>query len=680
MSADRDAAILRGAYSRGYLPDPALTVTEWSDLHRRLPSASASEPGRFDSARTPYMREIMDALTLSHPCADLALIKGTQIGGSEAMYNTIFYAADMAPSPILMVMPTIDFARKVSRQRLQPSIDATPRLAARFSKPRSRTHSNTALLKEFVGGMLLLVGANSASGLRGMPARVVLQDEIDAFTGDAGGEGDPCVIADKRSDTFLRAKRVKCSTPKIKGSSRIDHYYRAGTQARYHVACPHCDELLWLRWPQMRWRVDDDGTVESVWYDCEHCGAAIDESAKPAMMREWPAGRARHVHDRPGRGAVLADDDPHPHALWARIDDRIVRYLPEFDRPLSWHVSALYSPLGWYSWTSAVEDWIRAQTDEYDESSGESLAQVFANTVLGEAYTLPGEAPETNAIRKRAEAYDQGMLPAVPVLLVGAVDVQGDRLEVQIEAFGEGEESWVIDWQVIAGDPSKQGAGSVWEALAQLRAKTYRHPDGRTIGLSAMAIDSGYLTQDVYDFCREHARRHVIATKGFMRAGAPVLSRANRADVDQRGMYVRRGVQLRHIGVDTIKERLFRRLAIETPGPCYQHFPRWLPAEYFDQLASEKLVTRRVRGREKRTWEKTRERNEALDLKILAYAAAVHAGLQRVDWRRLRAHQPQVAEQEASEQPHEQEAVTAPTPPRSRRSPWGRTARPYIGW
>jgi phage terminase large subunit GpA-like protein len=672
--------LCREIAGRALAPEPELTVSQWADRHRRLSSKASAEFGQWQTSRTPYLREMMDAMTPSHPCTDGDFAKGTQIGGSEAIYNAIGYLADQVPCPVMLVMPTTETGKRVSRQRLQPMIDETPALQTKFSEAKSRSSSNTVLMKDFPGGLLVVAGANSGPGLRSMPMRVVLQDEIDAYPDDVDGEGDPCAVADKRTDQFSRAKRFKCSTPKIKGKSRIARRFEAGSQARYHVPCPHCRHLQHLRWAQMRWamvrrrelvcggcggisEIDLDATgvhacmhckasvaisaettrelgtdeVERAWYECEACGQEIDEHHKTAMMEEWPAGLARHIHQAPGPGQVLADDDPDPHALWAMVRGELKRFRPRYTRGLSWHVSALYSPLGWFSWAKGVKQYLESKKGGYDEESGESLEQVFYNTVLGEAYEVPGEQPKVNLIKQRCEAYALGAVPVSGLLLAGGVDVQSDRLEVEVDAFGEGEECWLVDFQVIHGDPAKHGIGSVWEQLAEYRNKAFPHAGGQTLRMLAMAVDSGYATQDVYDFCRHYAHRHVLATKGDDgQAGKPVLGRPSWQDVNHRGQKLKRGVQLWHVGTDTSKERLYRRLDLEAPGPGYQHFPRGLPDEYFDQLTSEKLIRRRVRGLEKREWVKTRERNEALDLKILCYAAAIYAGLQRVNWQQLR--------------------------------------------
>lgn len=676
-------ALCRSVASRALAPEPVLTVSSWADRNRVLSSKASGEPGQWETSRTPYLREIMDAMSLSHPCKDLAFMKGTQIGGSEAIYNMIGYVADRVPCPVMLVMPTTDGAKKVSRQRIAPMIEETPALRRKIATQKSRDSANTMLMKDFPGGMLVMAGANSGPGLRNMPMRVVLQDEVDAYPESVDDEGDPCKVADKRTDQFAaRAKRMKCSTPKLKGKSRIEKQFEAGTQGRYHVPCPHCGHEQWLRWQQMRWswimrrdmtcracggisEVDDAATsaqcqhceavsaldehnsarvesdeVERAWYECEGCGQGIEEYHKTAMLE---AGR--YIHDAPGAGEVLADDDTDPFAIWARVRGKVVRFLPRWVRPMSWHVSALYSPLGWKSWFDCVREYVDATAGGYNEETGESDEQVFVNTVRGEAYEVVGEQPEINTLKQRVEAYELRTVPAGAMLLTAFVDVQGDRLEFEVDGFGRGEECWTIDHQVIHGDPREHGPGSVWEALEKLRDRSYEHAGGQTLRISALGIDSGYLTQDVYAFCRKWSHKHVIPTKGVPGTGKPIVGTPTLVDVNHRGKKIKRGVRLFPIGVDTAKERFYSRLDLgvekesgtvtQRDGPGYQHFPRGLPDEYFEQVTSEKLIRRRVRGGERFDWIKTRERNEALDLKIGCHAVAIYAGVQRLNWDQL---------------------------------------------
>lgn len=653
------------------------------------------------TARVPFMREIMDAQSPTHPCQESGLKKGTQIGASEAMFNVIGYYVDNSPCPILLVMPTTDMAKLQSKQRIQPMLEESVSLREKVRPARARDSGNTVLLKKFRGGMLRITGANSGPGLRSMPVRVLNGDEIDAWPGDVDNEGDPMAVVRKRTDTFgARKKEFFASSPKIKGSSRIDRFYLSGTQARYEVPCPHCEHEQPLVWEQMRWamvkrrelvckacggitplaadsaavcahcsvhRADDEirlvdtEDLERAWYECESCQGEIEDRHKTSMF-----ARGRHIHRAPGPGKVLADDDPHPHAIWARLDAKVVRYLPTFSRPLTWHIPGLYSPLGWFSWTKAVQQYLEARRGGFDEESGESLLQVFWNTVLGEAFEVEGEQVDVNVLSLRAEPYELGTVPAGGLLLSASIDVQGNRLEFKCKAYGRGEESWLVDYQVIHGDPT---LADVWDQAMRLRERAYRHAGGQSVYIAAMGVDAGYLTQTVYDFCRKYSRKHVYAIKGDDGPGKPVIGPERKVDFSHRGKAIKHGAAVRIVGVDTVKERIFANLAITEPGPGYCHFPRGMPLEYFEQLTSEKKIARRKRGRLTHEYVKTRERNEALDLEGYCYAIAVLAGLKRVDWNHLeRVINPQQRDIFAAAPT---EAVQTSAPPSPRPSPAG---------
>lgn len=660
--------LVRDAIAAALAPDPDLLVSEWADAHRIVSSKASGRPGKWDTNTVPYMREIMDAMSLTHPCTHGDFMKGTQIAGSEAMYNAIGYCIDKVPCAQMLVMPTVDMMKLTSRLRISTMIDETPALASKVGSQKSRESSNTTLQKEYPGGMLLMRGANSGPGLRSASVRVLNLDEVDAYPDDVDGEGDPCVLAEKRVESYgSRAKVFACSSPKIKGKSRIERRYQRGSRARYYVPCPHCAHEQFLHWNQIRWdmeqrnehhcsacgsvteyhdaapaacahcsitvKAEDLKTaatedVANAWYECESCTQRIDEHFKTQMLE-----RGRHIHEMPGPCEMLVDNDPHPHAIWARIGGQVKRVLPRYRRPLSWHVSALYSPLGWFSWRKAVQQKLEAQRGGYHTDSGESLEQVFYNTVLGETYEVKGEQPADDMLKLRAEPYDLGTVPAGALLLTASVDLQGDRFEVKVKGYGRGLESWLVDYHVIPyAFGAKQPGPDDWAKVLAVRDKGYPHASGNTLRITAMAVDSGYLTQEVLAFCRTYTHKHIIATKGSSARGKAIMGRPSAVDVNHNGKVIKGGVQLWHVGADTAKEQVYSRISITEPGPGYMHFPRNLPDEYYQQLTAEKVIRKRVKGAEVLEWVKTRERNEALDLEVLCNAAAIYAGALRANW------------------------------------------------
>ena len=111
-------AEVRAAWCAGIKPEPMLTVSQWADQHRMLSSRGSAEPGRWRNSRTPYLAEIMDCLSPSHPAQRVVFMKGAQIGGTECGNNWIGYIVHHAPGPMLAVQPTVELGKRFSRQRM----------------------------------------------------------------------------------------------------------------------------------------------------------------------------------------------------------------------------------------------------------------------------------------------------------------------------------------------------------------------------------------------------------------------------------------------------------------------------------------------------------------------------------------------------------------------------------
>jgi phage terminase large subunit GpA-like protein len=587
---------LRGA-ADGLTPDPDLTVSAWADTYRMLDSKGSAEPGPWRTDRTPYLREIMDALSATSPVHTTVVAKGAQLGLTEAGNNWLGYCIHQAPGPILCLMPTDQTAEDNVRTRIDPLIETTPAIAERVPARGSKEGGNTLTRKDFPGGALIIRGANAPSKLRSLPIRYLMLDEVDAYELDLGGEGDPVALAQARSRTFgARRKVFAISTPTIEGRSRIWSMFEGTDQRRYFVPCPHCSEPQTIEWDRIRW--DDDSDP---WLACEHNGCVIEE---------------RH------KGRMLAAGEWRPTADCA---DPNVR---------GYHLSALYSPLGWLSWRQVRDEFVAAKREK-----DVSKLKTWVNTVLGECWAEQGEAPEWARLYARREPYELNRVPKDGLVLTAGVDVQQNRLEVELRAWGPRLESWSIDYRVLTGDVHDlDGEASPWRALAAIVSETWCHELGGRIGLSVMAVDSGFATQAVYRWCRRFPSTRVLAVKGSDTA-TTLVGRPKHVDVRQDGQVIRHGATLWTVGSSVGKSELYGWIRQEPPKPGelaptgWVHWPEY-DEEYFRQLTAEQLVTRVVRGYRRPQWEKTRERNEALDCAVYTRAAAAIAGVDRFDDRR----------------------------------------------
>ena len=534
----------------------------------------------------------MDALSAVHPARRVVFMKGAQVGASEGGNCWLGYIMHHVPAPALAVPPPVELAQRFSRQRIDPLREETPALRERVAPPRARDSGNTMLSKEVPGGILVLTGANSAVGLRSMTARFLFLDEVDAYPGDVEGEGDPIALAEARARTFgWRRKAYLVSTPTIAGRSRIEREYQASDQRRFYLPCPHCGAVQWLRFERLIWT---KGAPETVAYHCEACDGPIAEHHKTAMLAagEWRAT------------AVAAD----PHTI-------------------GFHISALYSPVGWLSWEQIARDWESAQGKPED-------LKTFRNTVLGETWQDRGEAPDWERLVERREDFRIGMVPPSALVLTAGVDVQDDRLECDVWGWAEGHTSWLVDHVVIPSSPRER---EPWDSLAKLLARDWPRPGGGAMRIAKACVDTGGRdTAAVYGHLRHLRDPRIAPTKGVdgWNRAQPVQG-PTLVDAMVDGRKLRRGLKLWTVSVSTWKADLYRRLWLgrgeaEDFPTGWVHLPAGIEIEWVKQLVAEQLrTTKDKRGFARQEWAKLRDRNEALDCAVLARAALWLLGADR---------------------------------------------------
>jgi phage terminase large subunit GpA-like protein len=543
-----------------------MTVSQWADRYRQLSSEASAEPGKWNTDRAPYQREIMDALCDPH-IETVVIMSSAQIGKTEIINNTIGYHIHLDPSPILLLQPTLEMAEAWSKDRFAPMLRDTSVLHGLVKDPRTRDSGNTLLHKRFPGGHITMAGANSPASLASRPIRIVLCDEVDRYPVSAGTEGDPVSLAKKRTTTFWNRKLMLTSTPTVKGASRIEAAYEQSDQRRFHVPCPHCGEFQVLKWQQVKWDSGEEGhKPETAYYACEVNGCVITEGERIPMIKG-----GRWVAEKP-----LTDI-------------------------AGFHISEIYSP--WVTLSQMVTDFLRAK------QLPETL-KTWVNTSLGEPWEEEGETLDADVLLTRKESWGDDA-PEQVVLVTAGVDVQGDRLEIEVKGWGVGEECWSLDYRVFYGDPAQD---TVWQELDAYLLKPIRSKLGVQLNIACVCVDSGgHHTQMVYEFCGNRALRGVFPVKGVSQPAKPLIGRPTRNN--------RYKLRLYPIGTDTAKEVIYSRLRITESGSGYFHFPLERDREYFLQLTAEKQITRFAKGVAKREWIKTRSRNEVLDCTVYALAA-----------------------------------------------------------
>lgn len=569
-------------------PPPDLKISEWADNYRRLSSESSSEPGKWNTDRAPYQREILDII--NDPLVEqVTIMSSAQVGKTELILNAIGYFAHFDPSPILAIQPTLEMAESFSKDRLSPMIRDCVELKNLFGGDGSKKGNNTLLHKKFKGGHITLAGSNSPASLASRPIRIVLFDECDRYPHSAGDEGDPMALAKKRTTTFYNKKIIAVSTPTIKNRSRIETEYLNGDQRKYYVSCPHCHKHINFIFKNLHWNEENPKDVS---YRCQECDALIDEGEKIKLLLN-----GKWIAERPFEG----------HA--------------------SFHLNELYSP--WKRWSEIVSDFLIAKKSPI-------TLRTFINTSLGETWEDKGEAPEWRRIYDKRESYQTNQVPMKGLFLTCSCDIQKDRIEAEVKAWGRNKENWSIDHRVFMGDTAKD---EVWEKLKSLINEFFQHESGSHLPIRMTCIDSGFNTQKVYDFVRNYSSTKVVAIKGNQNQQT-IISPPKAVDVTRDGNRVSRGLKVWSVGVNLIKSEIYSFLRMEKPTEDdlklnngnfpsgYYHFPEY-GEEFFKQLTAESLVVRTHKGYQKSEWVKTYERNEALDLSVYNRAAAAIVGIDR---------------------------------------------------
>jgi phage terminase large subunit GpA-like protein len=601
----RTAGVLERLLRLYLQPPPRVDVAEWAAQYRYI--AKGPERGRWRNERTPYLVEPMQCASSHTPFERVALMFATQMGKSELIYNAMMQRIHTDPQDMMMVQPTLQDAQEHSALRFLPTILQTPIMTGLVAVKRSRHESTSWRSRTMRGGFaIFFAGANSASSLASKPLGFAVADEVDKWPADVDNNGPPLGLLEERMSNFGNRKLLICSTPGIYQHSVIESEYLKSDKRQYHVPCSHCGERQVLVWGSedghgLKWLKTAGGHArpETAVYMCQFCGAANEERFKTD---------------------ALANGIWMPQAPGANGGRRA-----------GFHLNKLYSPLGWRSWSALVEEFETAT--EKSRIGDKSPLKKFKQSTLAETWKDDGTGGDADLLRQRAEPYEMGIVPHGGLMLTMGIDVQPDRLECRVWAFGRGEESWLVQRHIIYGDPNfDEGTeGSPWSDVNEVRRTSLRHASGTRLLIEATCIDTGgHNTHAVYHYCRAHQRSAVLAIKGHNMPGRPVIGRPSEVDVTWKGKTAPKSLKLWMLGVDTAKDLLFGRMKMGRVGPGYMHVPDFLvETDEFEQMTAPKLMDAVVNHKQVKRWiTPPGHRDEASDCMVYAYAGACFLGIQ----------------------------------------------------
>ncbi|GHU42233.1 terminase [Clostridia bacterium] len=573
----------RNLFKRVFLvlePPPDMTMAQWADEKRILSKKTSAEPGRWKTSKAPYQKDIMNAIS-DVSVGKVVVMSAAQIGKTDGfILNPIGYFMDYDPSPIMIMQPNLQMGESFSKDRLTPMLRDTPALREKVND-KTRNSGNTILHKEFPGGHVTIVGANSPSGLRSRPIRILLADEIDGYPATAGKDGDPLLLASKRLTTFWNKKEVFISTPTVKGTSRIEIEFENSTQEVWQAPCPSCKELQELEWGQVKFNKDNLSEIE---YICVKCGAIQSEV-------EW---KEQYVNGK----------------FEPRFPDRKVR---------GFYLNSLASLF--IEWREIVEKFLVA--NEEKKKGNIELLKAWTNTEMGQTWEEEGSEIEHDTLYNRREKYNCEV-PVEVICLTAGIDTQDDRFEIEVVGWGASRESWGIKYQIIYGDLKQQ---KVWDELDTFINQTFTRADGAKLKIIRACMDSGgHFTNQVYKFCKVRYARGILAIKGRGGFDVPYIGRATKNNRVQ--------APLIPLGVDTGKALIYQSLDVQEEGANYCHFPKDKTAgyteDYFKGLTAERMVLTYKKGKAQYIWklkENGTKRNEPFDCRNYAQAALEISGV-----------------------------------------------------
>ncbi len=559
-----------------FKPPKKLSLSDWADEYARLSVESSAEGGRWRTL--PYQKGIMDAVTDPH-IEQISVMKSARVGYTKILNHIIGYHIQNDPCPMMLVFPTLDDCQSYSKDEISPMLRDTPCLQGTVSDPKAKDGNNTLLKKNFAGGTLSLVGANSPRGFRMVSRRIVMFDETDGYPPSAGTEGDQIKLGIKRTEFFSNRKIIAGSTPTVKDFSRIEKLFNQTDQRRYYVPCPICNHMQYLKWPNFECFNDDPATTI---YKCEKCNGHI-----PPNKKRWMIERGEWRATAPYNG-----------------------------KHVGFHIWAAYSYSPNATWPNLMEEYIECKKDQ------EQL-KTFINITCGEVYEDEYHTKASaDGLAKRAaeETYKEGIPPKEVLILTLGIDVQDDRLSMSVIGFGRNEEMYLVDRKVIYGSPAR---ADLWAQLDEVLQGKYINEDGKELKIDTAAIDTGgHYTQETYQYVREREQLGLIGIKGMGQKGKPPLGKISKVDINYRGKVLKRGLSLYPVGVDVIKTTLHNKLKDAEVGHGYIHFYPTTTNTYFEELTAERQILVYKNGYQERVWKKkNNQANEALDEMVYAYAS-----------------------------------------------------------
>lgn len=484
--------------------------SDWYEANMVMPLGSAF-PGPYRYSKTPYLKEIVDCLSIDHPAHTIAVMKGAQIGVSAGVLTpAVGYIISEAPGNTLFLTGHADLSKNAV-DKIDVMIDNTgirDLIVPHTKKRKTQKTGDTDKEKQFAGGSLILGSATNHNLLRQYDIQYAIIDDFDAAKKSGRETGSTTDLIEQRTAAFATKRKIfYVSTPQLKAQSNIEPAYLLGDQRKYHIPCPCCGEHIELCWETtlkgtekekagITWKVDEDGKLidDSVGYICQECGDFFTDHDKSVLLQN---------------GKWIPTAEPSEQGYF------------------SYHINALYAPPGMKGWEDYVRQWLKAHPK--NGAINQEKVKVFKNVALGLTYEQEARENKASDIQKNQRNYKPGTVPeglsikdgnGKIVLLTLAADLNGTeddaRLDFEVVAWSETGSSYSVTHGSIGTFIPREGKNkvdrdkwtyrhntqkSVWDQLRNVLLTKYELDNkSRKMTILIAGIDAGYLDKHVFPF------------------------------------------------------------------------------------------------------------------------------------------------------------------------------------
>lgn len=498
----------------------------WAEENRIMTGELSSREGPYRFTNSPYIREILDCLSPSHPSRKIAIMKGAQIGLSTGLIeNAIGWIIAENPGNILFLVGHDDLVTDAGK-KVDALIDNTGiRNLIRSSSKRKRNSQtgDTNRVKEYPGGYLK-IGTENKKTLRNISMKYGFIDDFEGMRGETKEAGSTTKMIEQRFASFAQVMKLfYISTPELKETSNIESVYELGDKRKYNIPCPCCGEFIVLEWSTVSeikegspagiyWELDNSGKLisESVGYVCQKCDGFFTDQNKNELlnMGEW-----------------IPTVEPSEPGYY------------------SYHISALCAPTFMYGWERYVRDYLEAHDDA--GNIDEAKMKTFYNLCLGQTWEGKKDSANAQKLQENIRDYEIGIIPGLLsdedgngeiVLITCGADLGGKtddaRLDYEIVAYSSTGASYSIEhgsigtfvnsredknpedrdkWTYRSGSNVNN---SIWVEFDKLLNKRFTNDKtGKNWIISMTGLDTGHFSNYAYTYIN-NCSRPIIGLKG----------------------------------------------------------------------------------------------------------------------------------------------------------------------